>query len=180
MTNTTFNDCPSVPRKKGRADPLSTRTNMAKTTFNDENTFTGRIYSPRKPTWPTLPSMTRTHSAFRATTRRHWRMWGNAWPLLSLEKSTIRLFFAVVVSRNLPKMRLIHSWLSNMEGESDWAWFGRRSNLHTDTKVWGIYHHQSKVDEDPWWDCSWDEESALLPSESFSVRVPYQVNSTWW
>ena len=30
-------------------------------------------YSPRKPTWPTLPSVTRTHSAFHATTRRQWR-----------------------------------------------------------------------------------------------------------
>jgi hypothetical protein len=48
MANTTFSDentfCPSVPRKKGRADLLSTRT--ANTTFNDENTFCPSV--PRK------------------------------------------------------------------------------------------------------------------------------------
>jgi hypothetical protein len=43
MANTTFNDentfCPSVLRKKGRADLLCAKTNMANTTFNVENTF---------------------------------------------------------------------------------------------------------------------------------------------
>jgi hypothetical protein len=43
MANTTFNDentfCLTVPRKKGKADLLSTKTNMTNTTFNDENIF---------------------------------------------------------------------------------------------------------------------------------------------
>jgi hypothetical protein len=40
MANTTFNTfCPSVPRRKGKADLLSSKTNMANTTFNDENIF---------------------------------------------------------------------------------------------------------------------------------------------
>ena len=30
---------PSVPRRKGKADLLSTTSNIANTTFNDENTF---------------------------------------------------------------------------------------------------------------------------------------------
>jgi hypothetical protein len=50
MANTTFSDentfCPSVPRKKGRADLRSTKTNMANTIFSDENTFCPSV--PRK------------------------------------------------------------------------------------------------------------------------------------
>jgi hypothetical protein len=106
------------------------KTNMANTTFNDENTFCPSV--PRKKGRADLLS-TKTNMANTTFSDENTLCLpcNNAETMENMRKCVtfavareiyLRLFLAGVVSRNLPTMRRVHSCLSNMEKSFHYLW----------------------------------------------------------